>query len=199
MDDKPTGDAKYIKEGGVGHEIANFALSNGFYYGFVETKSANGKAWTIRIENIDSSAAKAEKIDNVLVIWCATDKKRGGKYIIGCYNNATVYRNRQPAPSDSKRGELYEKGILETADYMILCRENDAVLIESERRFFRVPTARTDGYGFGQSNLWYPTKSNNKELEEYLDSVRQYINSESSRATRMTEAMEFLLANSTKQ
>lgn len=175
LDDKPTGDAKYIKEGGIGHEIANFALSDEYYYGFVETKSTNGQAWSIRIENIDSIAAQADKLDNVLVIWCATNKKRGGKYIVGWYNNATVYRNRQSAPVNSKREELYKSGILEVDDYMILCRKDDAVLIEPEKRDFKVPTARVDGYGFGQSNLWYPTKYSDEKVEKYLDSVFEYV------------------------
>lgn len=177
LDDKPTGDAKYIKEGGIGHEIANFALSGGYYYGFVETKSTNGQAWTIRIENIDSVAERAEKLDNVLVVWCATDKKRGGKYIVGWYNNATVYRTRQSAPADSKRGELYRAGVLEVDDYMMVCRKDEAFLVEPEQRNFKVPTARADGYGFGQSNLWYPTKNENGEVQQYLKAVREYIDS----------------------
>lgn len=178
LNDRPVGDATYIKGGGLGHEIANFALSNGYYYGYVETKSRNGQAQKIRIENIDSIAADRDRLDNVLVIWCATNQENGGKYIVGWYRHAMVFRNRMAAAPGSKRAELYLDKKIATDDYMISCAEGDAFLVKPEKRIFKVPTARQDGYGFGQSYLWYPTKNETPEVREYIDSVLEYIQKE---------------------
>ena len=175
VSDKPTGDGQYLKEGGVGHEIVNFVPSGDYYYGFVETKSVQRQARRITIENIDSIAKNSDSIDNVLVVWCATNKKKGGKFIVGWYENAIVYRNRQKPPFDSKRYELFVKGILETPEYMIKCGKGNAVLIEPDKRDFYVPTARQDGFGFGQSYLWYPANYDTLEVKEYIEKVLEYI------------------------
>ena len=173
--DKPTGDAKYIKDGGTGHEIANFAPTDDFYYGFVETKSVNGHPRAINIENIESTFANADAIDHVLVVWCATNEN--GKYIVGWYKNATVFRTRKKAPYDSKRSELYVKGLLETNEYMMSCTKENGFLLPPEDRTFYVPSARKDRYGFGQSDLWYPGKSDDPEVKEYVKKTIDYINS----------------------
>ncbi|MDO4752900.1 MAG: hypothetical protein Q4A36_01520 [Candidatus Saccharibacteria bacterium] len=177
LTDKPIGDAKYIKDGGTGHEIANFAPTDNFYYGFVETKSVNGKPRAINIENIESTFANSDAIDHVLVVWCATNEKTGGKYIVGWYKDATVFRTRKKAPYDSKRSELYVKGLLETNEYMMSCAKKDGFLLPPENRNFYVPTARKDGYGFGQSDLWYPGKSDEEKVKEYVKKTIDYINS----------------------
>ena len=73
---------------------------------------------------------------------------------------------------------------------MILCQKDDATLIPPEDRNFKVPTARADGYGFGQSNLWYPTKDENGEVRDYLDRVLAYIDDTTSGVSNEIETVE---------
>ena len=80
-------------------------------YGFVEpgfTKGGyeNGRQRKMHIQKIKDAGNPVEKLDNVLVVWCA--KLQESKYlvIVDWYKDATVYRNVNllPYDKDTDRG-----------------------------------------------------------------------------------------------
>jgi len=82
-DERPKGGGRYNKKN-VGHELFNFAELNGRFYGFARAK--NGR---VKLTRIDPDAKKAEKLDDVLVIFVAR------QCIVGWYRNASVYASIQ--------------------------------------------------------------------------------------------------------
>lgn len=88
--EKPLGGGKY-NENNIGYEVYNYLGYKGNYYGFVEVGINN----SIHVERL--CGEKADYAENIMVIWVATNPN-GGQYIIGWYENATVYRNLQNIP-----------------------------------------------------------------------------------------------------
>ena len=117
-----------IKNGGafnktnIGHEIYNFKSFNGKYYGYVE---AGG---TIHIERINKSI-KSDYIDDVLVVWIATNPTKGGQYIVGWYKNARIYKEKKYLPNEESLKERITNGFI---DYNIESQE--AILLSESKR-----------------------------------------------------------------
>ena len=111
---KLIGGGKWNKEK-IGGEINNFTNCNGTYYGHVEATSSV-IAVEKRFKNIFGKEKKDKYAVNVLVVWTANKK------IVGWYNNATVYRERQYVYGV---GRYYE-------DYNISSK--NAVLVPAEQR-----------------------------------------------------------------
>ena len=162
-EDKPVGGGSYVDENNDAFEKYNFLPQpDGLIHGFVETKYSKGHtadarhANSIHIERIDASALKKDRIENVRVVFVSFNPDVGKTFIVGWYDNATVYRNR------------FEYNGLYTT---MTCRPEDAHLIPVEKRDFEVPKASKDNkYGIGQSNLWYiQTFSDAKELENKIN------------------------------
>ena len=65
---------------------------------------------------------------------------------MGWYKDATVYRGR----------EMYQG-----RQFNIQTLPENAYLIGEKERTFTVPRARSAGYGFGQSNIWYANDEKN--------------------------------------
>lgn len=152
---------------GDAHEKHNFEIcADGQCRGFVETKHRKGykeglllnEYNQMRIENIDSLAKNRESIGNVLVVFCAKPKD-GHSVIVGWYKNATVYRHR---PSYNGRA------------YNLCAQKEDCVLLPEHKRTFKAPRAKMDGFGFGQSNLWYAP---GEKCRDYVEKVFDYIDS----------------------
>lgn len=148
----------YVAETGDGGETYNFFSAtidnNEWCLGFVETKHKDG--WKnpysalnqLHIEKIDKTAMNDEQIDNVLVVWCAV-KPHIGLRVVGWYKNATVYRLRQDIEFDD--------GFIQS--YNVEARKEDCVLLphkEVNRYKWCAPATKQQGYGFGQSLVWYP-------------------------------------------
>ncbi len=139
---------------------------DGQYRGFVETKYRygyeNGIATntfnTLHIEKIDPSAKNKDFLDNVLVIFCAKPQN-GRTVIVGWYKNATVFRRRP-----------FYKGRF----YNIQAAKKDCQLLPENKRNIAVPRARQDGFGFGQSNVWF---ASTPDCSEYVNKVIRYIDS----------------------
>ena len=70
-----------------------------------------------------------DTLNDVLVVFVATDPKHGGQRIVGWYDNATVYRHYQV--SKDKRRKSF--------DYFIESKADDAVRVPEKRRNFVVP------------------------------------------------------------
>lgn len=164
--DVPQNGGSYVEKYGWGHEEYNFEpveLEDGFYLlGFVETKStSSGHVNDLHLEKIAGCQLlkKAPAVDDVLVIWCATDAR--GTLVVGWYQHATVFRQYQEAE--------FENGYIQ--GYNVLARKEDCVLLPHDKRNWNgwhVPLAKKKHYGFGQALVWYPTE---KEAQEYLQRV----------------------------
>lgn len=155
----PQNGGSFVAENKTGYEINNFRLySNEKYYGFVEPSSFNKIPRNVHIENIDKKYKEIDELPNVIVVFCATSPT--GPVIVGWYRHATVFRYMQKSAD----------GIL----YNILTDKGNAVLIDEKDRVIKVPRANSDGYGFGQSNLWYAGEESDRVLE-YVNSVLNYI------------------------
>ena len=150
--ERPEGGGKYNIDN-VGHEVYNYLGFNGKYYGFVEPGLLNGKSKNIAVENLCGDKS-ADSADNVLVIWLAT-KPGKGQYIVGWYENATVYRTLQKVPQDAME-------IRDLKDYDFYNIYSEKVfLIDPEDRTFRVD-------GMGHCGVWYGENSVNTRVIEYI-------------------------------
>ena len=143
------------------HEAFNFQDLKGVCYGYVQTV----KSSKINLSRIDKKASKsADRIENVLVVWIAR-RPSGGTYIVGWYNNATVYADYRSSnsPSRNKYG------------YNITAKKEDCVLLPVDMRTMNVPRATSAGKGFlGQSNVWY-VDYNSTSVRDFRDAVVDYI------------------------
>ena len=90
--DSIKGGGSYINEHGEGGEMYNFYPIKNYCYGF-----CGGKG-TINIQRLDPSI-KGDKLDDVLVVWVATDPSGAGRKVVGWYKNATIYKKSQAPPA----------------------------------------------------------------------------------------------------
>jgi len=159
-------DYDQIKGGGRNarkHEIFNFLNCDGYCYGYVQPSNYSYK---IKIDRIGASI-KVDSLENVLVVWTARNPDKGGVYIVGWYENATVYRDYQ---ENIDRKRIY-KG--ETFGFFAKAKIKDCHLLPIIERTKRVPRGKG---GMGQSNVWFAdkiTKDVNK-IREYLDTRIKY-------------------------
>ncbi len=152
-DERPLGGGKYNLEN-IGHEVHNFLGYEGKYYGFVEI----GNNGSIHIEKFCGDK-KADSVNCILVVWVAR-KPTGGQFIVGWYENATVYRRLQNVPS-----EVMDERDLKTHSYYNIFSEQ-AILLEPQDRHFRVE-------GMGQSNFWYGNPDLDDQVVDYIHSNGQ--------------------------
>jgi hypothetical protein len=181
--DRMVGSFRYVIEKGDAGEKHNFAPIevNGkeVCYGFVEpgfTKGGfeSGKQKQINIRRINDAGNPGDKLDNVLVVWCANSPEIKHTVIVGWYKNSTVYKkaNKLPYNEETDRG-LPEFGYL----YNVVADKNDCTLLPIEERnkekwraYRKVGNPR--GFGFGQSNMWY---SDGESAREYVSEIIKQI------------------------
>ena len=128
-DDIPRGNFAYLQEGNtaVGEHL-NFKAFGGKCYGYSPVK--NG---TINIGNL-GAASDDDEIGGVLVIWTATNPDQGGRYIVGWWHNATVYRSiRQIRPAKNR------------PDCVTVASAKDCHLLKPDDRTYSIP-ARVKGW-----------------------------------------------------
>lgn len=146
------------------HEAFNFQDVNGHCYGYVQPTK-----WSeIKIERIDSSCLKSDDyLDDVLVVWTATNPIECGTFIVGWYKHARVYRTFQHDTKSKERNGY---------DYNIEAFSSDCTLLIEKERTMQVPRAKTSmNKGFmGQSNIWY-ADSDTKEIMCFRQTVIDYI------------------------
>lgn len=144
------------------HEAFNFQNLRGTCYGYVQSV----RGCKINLSRIEKAVSESEEqIKNVLVVWVAKRPDSGGTYIIGWYNNATVYADYQTSNNSSRNKYSYN----------ITAKKDDCVLLPVDSRIMNVPRASTEGKGFlGQSNIWY-ADSENSSVQEFRKKVLEYI------------------------
>lgn len=183
--DEPDGGGSYVEETGEAGESYNFdpvrlskedsGYEDGEYcLGFVETKTTNGMtANQLNIEKIDECQGlkNSAEAEDVLVVYCAKfpDSSANETYVVGWYKHATVYRNYAQ--------KSFENGI---QCYNAIAKKEDCVLLPkgARRKQDWKVNRKTKGvaYGFGQSNVWYATDSDNpKLLDEFLKRITDNI------------------------
>lgn len=158
-DDKPRNGGKFIAENGEGGEVFNFSPYNHKCYGYVMHYGDE-----MHIERFDKKLKNSTKVENVTVVWVASDGT--GCYIVGWYENAEMYRYWQGVYIG---GEAY--------DYNFLAHEKDCYLIPENKRTFKIPRAPKagKGRGMGQSQVWYPESA--YAQMELIPKVQAYMNS----------------------
>lgn len=151
--DQILGGGRFVEDFRYGHEIYNFLPWQRSLYGYVETPSIN-------IDRLDARPG-ANSVSGVTAVWIARNPFRGGTYIVGWYENATVYRQARRATfAEDRRIDEYITRDIRAVDedintythYDVSAAEEDCYLVPSGERDFSVP--RGSG-GIGQRNIWY--------------------------------------------
>ena len=86
--DKPHNGGSWVGESNDAMESRNFQPYQDNCYGYVQQKGD-----TLKLERLDKTAAKADVLDDVTVVWVA--KGEEGSRIVGWYEKAEMYRECQ--------------------------------------------------------------------------------------------------------
>jgi len=153
--DKPIGAGAYVQENEDGGEVCNFLDINGLCYGYA--RMPPGRNIDIKREGASPFDTSVNDVD---VIFIATNPKDGGQYIVGFYNNAIVYKKPQTI-KNKKRGNHN--------NYVCLCPSKSAFLVSEKDRVYDIT-------GAGQANIWhaseYLTNTELRRLTTYLLKVK---------------------------
>lgn len=176
------GHFRYVKENNDCGELFNFQSlkfrDKRMCWGFFEpgfTKGGydnGGKQRRVAIERIDKSNESNICIDDVTVIWCAYIDELNHSSVIGWYKNAKIYRDVITLSADRFPGRgLPEFGYVHNVEAMA---ENCVLLPHSEIMSCQwlSPRKKTDGIGFGQSNMWYAEEAS---AEAYVKEILKKI------------------------
>ncbi len=164
-EDIGAGGFDYAQEHGYGHELFNFKKSKNQHFGYVETK--NG---TIAINRL--GAAKSDEwIDDILVVWTAPHPEGDGRFVVGWYKNARVYRDRQK-PTDTTR-EYNGENVY----FSIKAASKDCLLLPPEQRTHKIPHNVKGAPG--QASTFFPANTKHKKIASKLEEIiREYIGSD---------------------
>lgn len=143
--------------------------------GYFSAKAGTAKsAAQVHIEKIEGYEEGQDKVEDVLVVWCA--KKEGTDnrtVVVGWYKHATVYRYYQEAIFGDGDEEFHQL-------YNVVAKADDCVLLPTgERsRYTRWNIPRKKGsngpaFGFTSTNIWY---ANEEKAEDFVKSLVQRIN-----------------------
>lgn len=143
-DEKPIGGGSYNTDR-IGHEAYNFLNIRDKLYGYFQPHMK--EPYEINLSRIVQGSS-GDKIDNVLVIWFATNPIDRGQVVIGWYNNATVFRSIQ-SPTSLPQRKNY--------NYNIVANTKDCVLLPISKRKFPVGhnIGGTKEGNPGQANAFY--------------------------------------------
>ena len=141
--DIPNGAGSYVTDNKDGGEVVNFLPVDGKYYGYARIRKGND----LRIQRLGASNTD-EYIDNVTVVFIATNPNIGGQYVVGWYDNARLFRSVQNLPTVKDR-----KG---HPDYNTVTSKANGTLLPVHLRKFEMPAD-----GPGQTNAWYVSEYRN--------------------------------------
>ncbi|MFB0920471.1 MAG: hypothetical protein QMB62_06270 [Oscillospiraceae bacterium] len=179
------GHFRYVRENNDAGEKYNFQpmYVNGknecwgfFEPGFTKGGYDNGgKQRKVDLTRIDKTYNSNIYVDNVTVIWCAYVEELNHSTIIGWYKNAKVYRDViELSPSRFQGRGLPEFGYVHNVEALT----QDCVFLprnEIMSALWLSPRKKTDGIGFGQSNMWYAEESAaQKYVKIVLDKIDSY-------------------------
>jgi len=158
------GGGKYVKKNKFGGEILNFLAHKGYYY---------GGGCKPRIKRLGASP-EDNHTEDILLIWGAKEPDLGGTYIVGWYEKATIYREHQSPPKNSKRKRGGWNG-----KFFAKTKVKNGLLLPEDKREFEIPRGR--GW-MGQRNLFYADKieegffGGKSKHQKFREKVLAYIN-----------------------
>lgn len=142
------------------HEAYNFQDLDGMCYGYVQAKYD-----TISLNRIDSSVGNnQQKIEDVLVVWFATNPIMGGSYVVGWYKHATVYRYYH-------NSNAYQRN---RYGYYVTASAANCTLLPIDDRIKQIPR-QLKNYP-GRSNIWY-ADANDSNIKAFKTNIINYIDS----------------------
>ncbi len=149
--DRPINGGAFVAANDYGNEVYNFQNYNGNCYGFV---MLNGDM-SLQ-SHFEGVSASDSFVDDVLVVWVATDKNSETR-IVGWYSNATLYREEQ-----------FEQAFFDEShdlSYRMKARADNCFLVPEDERDFKILRAAQEGTGkgMGRSNIWYAESEFAKE------------------------------------
>jgi len=180
--DTPVGGGSYVQQHGFGAEIFNFQHFQNKMYGFVEAGWKPPKF--INITKLGAHRT-APWVSGALVIWVARHPRDKRTLVVGWYENATVYRDRQQPPVGSDRKQPDGQA----APYFVEADRQNCLLIPEDMRDFQVlravelrkakiaPANLRHPGGIGQSNIYYAQDWYGNQIKprvlEYVDKWKQ--------------------------
>lgn len=177
----PKGYSRFVREEKDAAEKHNFdpiALNNVYYcFGFVETGYTkggydnHGNERQMHIERIDGIQKTQEYADNVLVVWCSRLPDQKSSAIIGWYKDDTIYRKCITIDSI-----IYPNK--DMPYYNVVSQKDNCILLPIKTRFetkWFAPRKKQNGFGFGQSDMWYAKQRESKEyVSKVVGNIRDY-------------------------
>lgn len=183
--DKIVGGGKHVTTYNHGHEVCNFlACPDGKVYGHVETIHGKDRDRSIFIEQLGASRDD-DAIDEVTVVWTATNPQIRGRYIVGWYENSRVYRDRQYHPRYPTRQHRRDK----IDNFRIEASASDATLIPVEERGFVL--GRGKGW-MGHAQWWFPLQkaTTHRHIATFLGYLSEYLDTETGTEITITETLQ---------
>jgi HNH endonuclease len=158
---------EFTSENGYGYEIFNFFPCDGRMYGYVQPSGRGDyNSRSINIDNL--GAPKQNEVGNVVSVWLASHPEKGGTWVVGWYENSTVYRTYQQAPANCARS--FRDPELRFG-YWVTAKEEDCVCLPVDERTLQAPRGKD---GIGQSNVWY-AQSQEKITVQFCEKVEQLV------------------------
>ena len=158
----------WVANHGWGGEMWNFLPRDGRCYGYAMSKSFAGLDLD-RIKPLQRGKwEKNQELSGVDIVFIARDE-REGQVVVGWYEDATIFHRKyrsRPNPTGTKPRKNIE--------YLCQTDMESAFLVPEGARTEKVAYAPADGYGPGQSNIWYADK-NNAASQRLVDRLRRYI------------------------
>lgn len=166
--DRIVGGGAWVRKNKDGGETCNFLkCDDGYVYGHVETIKGK-KDRPISIEMLGAKP-DAPFVDHIDVVWTATDPKKKGRWVVGWYRDARVYRERVPFPKPPSAQHRLERF---KDNYRVWARAENMVIIPHKQR--GIGLGRGKGW-IGQANWWFPEKQSNAAIRRFVEKVRARI------------------------
>lgn len=153
FNDIPDGAGSYVTEHHDGGEVMNFSKVKNKYYGFARIQNDRN----LRIERLGASNDD-DFLDDITVVFFATDPTVGGQFVVGWYDKARLFRKVQKLTSNKRNGYGY---------YLAVAQAEHAKLLTIGQRKFPLPID-----GPGQTNAWYVQEYRN--ANKYLTNFKKF-------------------------
>lgn len=149
--DELIGGGEFNKEN-VGAEVTNFRNIKNYFYGHFANCAPS-------LDKIDPNSNN-ETLENVSIIYFAKHPSNKGQYVVGWYNDATVYKEEQYL----SRYRRY---------YYVRAKSNKSVLVPTEFRDCSIPRGKNCP---GQHNYFYLYDNHlNKKKLNWVNRIFKYI------------------------
>lgn len=159
------------------HEVFNFLDDDGTCYGYTPPYGRINLKEICNSE-IRKSVDGNQYIEDVLIIFNASKNDGNKRRIIGFYVGATIFK--EPYVNTNPKRIVIANNTF--AKYNIKVKSENVYLFEEEqeRKYF-LPYSKKDGYGYGQSNIWYSNNPKDQKFKyEIIDLLENIINENAS-------------------